>query len=107
MTDSIDIVVQIIAIPIAIAILVNALEDSFIDANYYLRGLFRTRFRRVRRDDLDQALPKRIAVVIPAWRESAVIERMIDHLLATVDYDPACYDVFCGTYPNDPETGER
>ncbi len=45
---------------------------------------------------------KRIALLIPAWREDAVIERMLDHNLAAIRY--SSYEVFVGVYPNDHAT---
>lgn len=48
---------------------------------------------------LDEAL---IAVWIPAWREDAVIARMIAHNVASIRYRR--YHIFAGTYPNDETT---
>ncbi len=44
---------------------------------------------------------------MPAWREAEVIEHMLQHNLAGVDYDRDRYDIFCGTYQNDPDTQAR
>ena len=51
-------------------------------------------------------LPQRkIALIIPCWREAGVIERMLDHNLTTVEYEN--YDVWLGAYPNDPATLDK
>lgn len=43
-----------------------------------------------------------IAVFIPAWKESDVIDKMVENILEKADYSN--YTVFVGTYPNDLET---
>ncbi|WP_155121573.1 glycosyl transferase family protein [Bryobacter aggregatus] len=45
-----------------------------------------------------------IALWIPAWREDAVIARMIAHNTASIRYSR--YHIFAGTYPNDTATLE-
>jgi bacteriophage N4 adsorption protein B len=87
-------------------IFLNQLDELHVDAQYFVRGLHRVSSRVVTPRDL-QAQDKRIAVMVPAWREAEVIERMLEHNLATLDYDRARYDIFCGTYPNDTATQER
>jgi adsorption protein B len=86
-------------------IFVNGLDELHIDAQYFLRGLH-TR-RRIAAEALKNVRQKRIAILIPAWKEAEVIEQMLDHNLAALDYDPENYDIFCGTYPNDHETQDK
>lgn len=43
-----------------------------------------------------------IAIFIPCWRESEVIEKMVRHNLAAIRYRN--FDVFVGVYPNDEAT---
>lgn len=89
----------------AIAILISGLDDLFIDACYYAGALsdaFGGGAAPVTEAEL-RALPeKRIAIMIPAWHEDAVIARMLRNTLNTVEY--AAYDIFVGTYPNDEAT---
>lgn len=99
-----DAVMHGLAFPVAGGILVNHLDELFIDANYYLRGLNRRKSRLVSKKELRDVKQKRIAIMVPAWRESEVIERMLLHNLKTLDYDPDRYVIFCGTYKNDAET---
>jgi adsorption protein B len=47
---------------------------------------------------------RRIAIFVPCWKESAVIERMIRHNLAAIRYRH--FDFFLGVYPNDDATLE-
>ncbi len=48
--------------------------------------------------------PKLLAVTIGAWQESAVIEDVIENLLASIQYPKSMYQLFVGVYPNDLET---
>jgi len=48
------------------------------------------------------ATPRRIAIFVPCWKESAVIGNMVRHNLAAIQYNN--YDFFLGTYPNDEPT---
>lgn len=54
--------------------------------------------------DLDAKPPKLIALMIAAWKEDAVIEQVIDHLVATAQYPRSMYHIFLGVYPNDDPT---
>jgi adsorption protein B len=47
---------------------------------------------------------KRIAILIPLWREHEVIGRMVEHNLSSIHY--RAYDFFIGVYPNDGPTIE-
>jgi bacteriophage N4 adsorption protein B len=80
-------------------ILVSGLDDLFIDLAYFA-GLGRV--RRPTEAELASVPRRRIAVLVPLWREQGVIGRMLEHNLAAVRYED--YDVFVGVYPNDPET---
>jgi adsorption protein B len=89
---------------IAIAMVLNLLDDLFIDLNYFLRGLYRRSRRRLTRAELVAGRQQRIAIMVPAWREADVIAEMLEHNLSSIDYDTARYMIFCGTYQNDPGT---
>lgn len=53
--------------------------------------------------DVLRATPeKRVAILIPLWREHDVIGRMVEHNLAAIRY--RSYDFFIGAYPNDEPT---
>lgn len=87
---------------VACAILFNALDDAFIDVLYFWRGLGRKVSKPLSLDALRAQPQKRIAIVVPAWQEAAVISDMLEHNLSSIDYDN--YVIFCGTYQNDPDT---
>lgn len=90
----------------AIGFLVGGLDDLAVDLVY---GWTRLRRLVARRDvplaklaDLPPGPPRRIAVFIAAWDESAVIARMLRTALARFDH--ADYRLYVGTYPNDRPT---
>lgn len=89
-----------IAGPISVYIVISGLDDLLIDIVWLyrtLRGLFRPR-PPVRFDLVE----KRVAIMIPAWREYEVIQQMLEHNSAAIHYEN--YDFFVGVYPNDALT---
>src|SRR5687768_456842 len=105
--DFLGLAMQAIAVPVSAGILVNGLEEMAIDLQYFARGLYRRERRAITWEELAAAPPRRIAIMVPAWDEAEVIESMLEHNHRTLDYDPALYDIFCGTYQNDTETQRR
>jgi adsorption protein B len=91
---------------VAGGIFVNQLDELHVDAQYFLRRLHRASARAASNEELSQR-DKLIAIAVPAWHESEVIGQMLEHNLATLDYDRDRYHIFCGTYPNDRETQLR
>src|SRR6185503_18555094 len=92
---------------LALLILVSGLDDAFIDAYYWLRGL-----QRRKREIADGALAELrarpqapFAIMVPAWKEHDVIAAMVENTVRTLDYGP--YRIFCGVYRNDPATARE
>ncbi len=104
MSDILNTVAYTLAYPTAVSIFVNGLDDLFVDLNYWIRGLWQSKHWRLSLDELKGRKQQRIAIMVPAWHEAAVIESMLRNTIAALDYDQDCYDVFVGTYCNDPET---
>jgi adsorption protein B len=102
--EAIDSYVRVLTIAISAAIILNLLDDLFIDLNYFLRGLHRRSRRRLTRAELVSPTQQRIAIIVPAWKEAEVIAEMLEHNLGSIDYDRSRYTFFCGTYQNDPGT---
>ncbi len=76
--------------------IINGLDDLLIDLVF---------LRLLRRPDPDPPIPARersLAILIPAWKEEAVIARMLQHNGNAVRY--ANFEFFVGAYPNDPGT---
>ncbi len=79
-------------------IIVSGLDDLFIDVSAAWLTLRGARTRPPPRAGREACL----AVGVPCWQESAVIESMIEHNLAALRYTG--YAFFIGVYPNDAPT---
>jgi len=98
---------RVLFIFLVIVFLISGLDDLFVDLVYYIRASYRAIFRRhlirpVTRKQLNSIPEKPIAVMIPAWHESDVIDKMLLNTVTTLDYKN--YHLFVGTYPNDEAT---
>jgi bacteriophage N4 adsorption protein B len=88
--------------------LLFGVNDLLVDLIYFVRRYWRaaTVYSRHRRAFASQYLfnpdPGFIAVLVPAWDESAVIASMLKATLKRLDYDN--YLIFVGHYRNDPGT---
>ena len=102
MADALDLAMRAVAYPVCWSILINGVDDLFIDLNYIFRGLGSSSRRKVTVEDLKEVPQKRLAMMVPAWQEAAVIQQMLELNLRQLDYDE--YDIFVGTYQNDAET---
>ena len=91
-----------------VGFLLFAVNDLLVDLIYFARRLWRG-LRIYRRHPRTYASyyvfnknPGFIAVLVPAWDESAVIASMLKATLQRYDYDD--YRIFVGHYRNDPAT---
>lgn len=94
-------------IAVAVIFLVSGLDDLVIDLTYAARSLWRRWFVMPRCQPLTverlRSLPEQpVAILVPAWDESAVIRQMLTNLIARLEYRNL--HVFVGTYPNDLAT---
>jgi adsorption protein B len=96
----IDYCIAACLVPLAIWILLSGLDDLFIGLVYLFWA--RTRFRWPSAAELDSAPRRRIAILVPLWREEGVIAQMLERNLAVVRYGD--YEIFTGVYPNDEPT---
>ena len=90
--------------PLAMWVLASGLDDLFLDlcSIYFWLAARLGRRRRacVGGEDDDRFLrEKKIALLIPAWREHEVIEAMLEHNIGSIRYSN--YEIFVGVYPND------
>ena len=91
----------------SLVFLLSNIDDAVIDVIFIGRWLYRQLFVYLRhpRFSLDalHAKPEQpIALMFPAWHEAEVIGQALGNLIATLDYSN--FQVFIGTYPNDPAT---
>lgn len=96
-----------LVVGIGLLFLLSGLDDLFIDLVYLVRTLYRRnviepRHLPLKEGELNSRPEKPLAIMIPAWDESAVIQPMLRNMLDRVEY--ADYRIFVGTYPNDPDT---
>ncbi len=87
-------------VPLAVWVLVSGLDDIFITLAFLFTR--RKSFPWPADSDLDRAPERRIAILVPLWREHRVIGPMLEHNLAAICY--SAYDFFVGVYPNDDAT---
>lgn len=92
---------------VAVVFFISGLDDFFVDIYHAIRSLYRRLFVLPKYSPLTErkllSRPEQaVAVMVPAWDESQVIGRMLEHALQTLNY--ANYHFFVGTYPNDPDT---
>ncbi|MSV34888.1 MAG: hypothetical protein EXQ47_04730 [Bryobacterales bacterium] len=77
--DSIDNLVLAWITPLAIAFLIGGLDDLAVDLAW-LSTLYPLRPNRPQ----PNAAPVPIAILVPLWKEHAVITRMLEHNLAAI-----------------------
>jgi bacteriophage N4 adsorption protein B len=97
---SLDRWVVVCLVPLVAWILLSGLDDLFVIFVSFLPGT--SRFRWPRDEELARESERRIAILVPLWREDGVIERMLERNLAVIRYRK--YDIFTGVYPNDART---
>ncbi|UJX42812.1 glycosyl transferase family protein [Desulfovibrio sp. JY] len=98
---------QLLLIGLGVIFLLSGFDELFIDIVYMLRQAYRYLIIRRKHPPLTEELllatpEKPVAIMIPCWDESAVIRRMLDNTIRTIHYSN--YQIFVGTYPNDPKT---
>ncbi len=90
-----------------IILAICSLDDLFIDLYYWIRRGYRRivvyrRHTRSQAKDLFKKEEKPLAIMVPAWQEHGVIGKMAELAASQLDYEN--YQIFIGTYPNDPDT---
>lgn len=99
--------VEVLAVTVTVLILVSSLDDAFIDLWYWLRSLYRwfwihAQFPRLTAEELDARPERPIAIMVPAWKESEVIQAMLTTSNTLIRY--TSHRFFVGVYQNDAET---
>ena len=92
----------VVAYVAVIGFLISGLDDLFFDS-HFLVYLFRGRAHRpVTLKQLNGTPEQWTAILVPAWQEGGVVNRMAEYATHVLRYEK--YDIFIGVYPNDPET---
>jgi len=103
-------VIKILTFFSVIILFVSGLDDFFVDVYYWVRRGYRTllgkgNYPEISVDELLAHPEKPLALMVPAWDEAVVIEKMLKNTLKTFQYDNL--HIFVGTYPNDMATQEK
>ncbi|MCC6590547.1 MAG: glycosyl transferase family protein [Bryobacterales bacterium] len=93
--NSVDSVAGALLVPVAVWILISALDDLFILTVWLLR-------RPHVKPPPPNQVERPIAIFVPCWHEAPVIGKMLEHNMSAIRYRN--YHWFVGAYPNDPET---
>jgi adsorption protein B len=98
---------QGVLIAVSVIFLLSGLDDLFIDVCFFGRRLFRRcfvepKYPKLSEEQLLARAEQAVAIMIPAWDESAVIRPMLLNTLRALNYSN--YHIFVGTYPNDTAT---
>jgi adsorption protein B len=94
-------------VPLAAWVLINGVDDLFIDVAAVF-GYLRERFsgnpnHAIPSDEqLDAVTPRLMAVFVAAWKEHKVIRKMIENNVRGLRYER--FEFFIGAYPNDAPT---
>jgi adsorption protein B len=93
--------------PLAVWVLFNGIDDLIVDfaaiAGYIRQTFSSNPDRRIPSEaQLDTVPPRSMAVFIALWKESHVIQKILDNNVGRLRY-PHC-DFFVGVYPNDTLT---
>ncbi|MBL8232400.1 MAG: glycosyl transferase family protein [Bryobacterales bacterium] len=105
--ESIDPWVTSAFVPLACWILLSGLDDIFLDSVCLFtwmtnRILYGEADLRTEHDFAMTERQKRIAILVPLWKEDAVIRDMVRSNIARIQYQN--YDFFLGAYRNDEAT---
>jgi len=92
---------------LAFILLILGIDDLIIDILYWTRRCYRRFFLYSKNPAADESLlfsvsEQPLAVMIPAWNEVGVIGKMAELAATSIEYEN--YQIFVGTYPNDPDT---
>jgi adsorption protein B len=91
--------VAALLVPLAIWVLINGIDDLFID----VAALFaHWRHRAPTEEELSAVPQRRMAIFVACWREHKVIRKMIENNVEKLNYGPV--EFFVGAYPNDAPT---
>jgi len=103
-------IIKIMTFFTVIVLFISGLDDFFIDIYYWVRRWFKAslkeeKYPNISTKELLDYPEQPLALMVPAWDEAAVIEKMLLNTLKTFQYDKL--HIFVGTYPNDMATQEK
>ena len=93
-------ILMIFAYTIAVIYLLSGMDDLVFDITYWLWARKKKNILKI--EDILKKEEKQIAIIVPAWKEENVIDKMVINAIKMIDYKN--YDIFVGIYPNDEGT---
>src|SRR3989304_5636091 len=93
-------ILMIFAYSLAVIYLLSGIDDFIFDIIFWFWA--RRKKNMLRIEDILSKEEKQIAIIVPAWKEENVIDKMVVNAIKMIDYKN--YDIFIGIYPNDDET---
>jgi adsorption protein B len=98
--------VQIIAVFVGIIFAISGITDISFDLYFIGRSIRRfflsRKWTKLTLERLQAREQQKIAIFIACWHEADVIAHTLTNAVEKIQYRN--YDIFVGTYPNDPET---
>ncbi|MBG0788709.1 MAG: phage adsorption protein NrfB, partial [Anaerolineaceae bacterium] len=95
-----------LAVFVGVVFTISGVMDLYIDFTHIAwqirRFINRKDIKPLTIERLKAREQQRIAIFIAAWHESDVIAKTLTNACQTIHYNN--YDIFVGTYPNDPDT---
>lgn len=89
---------------VALLFILFGIDDLIWDVVFFFKSRFRKDDDKIPMDELDNTVPKLLAVIVAAWQEDAVLYDVISNLIETAQYPRSMYHIFVGVYPNDDAT---
>lgn len=98
-----DIYMWYMLICAGILFFISGIDELIFDIIYWVNYIYRRlTHKKQRMEDIPVLPEKRIAIMVPCWHESLVIQPMLQHNTQNLAYHH--YDFFIGVYPNDTQT---
>lgn len=90
---------------LSVVYLFSGFDDLFLDVVALVARLRPKELTKSEIQKMESDPQKRIAIIVPAWKEGNIIDRMLAGNLSRIEYKN--FDFFVGVYPNDPLTVEK
>lgn len=102
--SSLEKIIYSIGLFVALGFIIFSIDDVIWDIIVFIKLRRSGGEPRVEINRLDSVPPRLLAVTVAAWHEDAVIEPVIENMIASVQYPQSMYHIFLGVYPNDHAT---
>lgn len=99
-------ILYVLAIVVGSIFAISGFTDIIFDIYYIYRSVRRfflsKKWPKLTLERLEAREQQKIALIIACWHEEAVIAKTLTNACESIHYRN--YDIFVGTYPNDPDT---